>query len=440
MSECNKHTYILELQNVLHVPKNKNNLLSLGKWERDRQSYNTCDSTLSLLTKERKPVANGVKISNDLYKFTFKHTSRSSHNDYVFSVANPSQSWETWHQHFGHVGYSGIKTLLDNQLIEGLQIDMNSPKLGCIACTEAKLSVAPYGPASGRQTEVGELTHMDLWGKYDMALIHGNQYYLLLIDDATWYITIEFLKTKDQVVQRIKNYMTYLKAWSRTSCAIHADRGTEFINENLRNWCQSQGIELQVTAPYSPSQNGVVEQMNRTLVELVCAMLTAAELPKFLWEPAVTHVAYLRNMLYTKPRANTMPYQLWHRRKPNVSHLQEFSAPVWVLLQGQKVQRKMLPKSQRRAYVRYDKRSKSIKYYNAAMRNVLTLRNFCFLPWIEPSPPEEIGIEPNAPLEGENSPLYKGEQDKGICSTAPETSPDNTRKQKIQESIDPREP
>ena len=204
---------------------------------------------------------------------------------------------------------------------------------------------------------------MDLWGKYDVASIHSNQYYLLLIDDAVQYITVEFLKTKDQAVQRIKNYMTYLKVQSRTPCAIHADCGTEFMNENLQNWCQSQGIELQVTAPYSPSQNGVAEQMNHTLVKLMCTMLMAAELPRFLWEPAVTHAAYLRNMLYTTPRANMMPYQLWHSRKLNVSHLQEFGAPVWVLLQGQKVQRKMLPKSQRRAYVRYNEVLQSTLFF-----------------------------------------------------------------------------
>ena len=100
---------------------------------------------------------------------------------------------------------------------------------------------------------------MDLWGKYDMASIHGNQYYLLMIDDTMWYITIEFLKTKDQAAQKIMNYMTYLKTQGRSPCAICADRGTEFINQSLKDWCQSQGIELQVTALYSPSQNGVAE-------------------------------------------------------------------------------------------------------------------------------------------------------------------------------------
>jgi len=100
----------------------------------------------------------------------------------------------------------------------------------------------------------------------------------------------------------------------------------------------------------------------------------------------------------------------------------------------------MLPKSQRRAYISYDEGSKSIKYYNAAMRNVLTLRNYRFLSWAEPSPLEEIGINPNAPLQGEQDPPCEGEQDDSTCSTDLENSPDNPKKQKAQASIDPREP
>jgi len=48
------------------------------------------------------------------------------------------------------------------------------------------------------------------------------------------------------------------------------------------------------------------------LVELACAMLTVAELLEFLWEPAVMHAAYLRNLLHMKPRAKVTPYQLWN--------------------------------------------------------------------------------------------------------------------------------
>jgi len=181
--------------------------------------------------------------------------------------------------------------------------------------------------------------------------------------------------------------------------------------------------------------------MNRTLVELACAMITALELPEFLWEAAVAHVAYLRNMSYTKPRAKEMPYQIWHGRKPNVLHLREFGAPVWVLLQGQRIQRKMLPKSQRRAYVGYDEGSKSVKYYNVATRNILISRNFHFLFPTETIPPEEIAIEQDdAPLEGEHGPPCEGERENGTHRTAQEKGAENPRKRKAEATIDTREP
>ena len=52
----------------------------------------------------------------------------------------------------------------------------------------------------------GQLTHMDFWGKYNVVSINGHQYYILLIDDSTRYITIHFLKWKDEAVRMVKEY------------------------------------------------------------------------------------------------------------------------------------------------------------------------------------------------------------------------------------------
>ena len=89
--------------------------------------------------------------------------------------------------------------------------------------------------------------------------------------------------------------MTHLQTQGRNLRGIQIDRGTEFMNNKLKEWCNEHGIEIRLTAPYSPSQNGIVERMNRTLVKLSCAMITANKLTKFLWEYAVLHAAYIRN-------------------------------------------------------------------------------------------------------------------------------------------------
>ena len=145
--------------------------------------------------------------------------------------------------------------------------------------------------------------------------------------------------------------------------------------------------------------------MNQTLKELARAMRLATNLPVFLWEQAIAHAAYIRNRAYSLAVKTATPYERWHGHKPDVSHLREFSAPVWILLQGQKVQPKMEAKSKRRALIRYEDGSKSVKFYNAETRSVLTLRNYRFLEPLDPSKAisEELLIAPdNVAREGES--------------------------------------
>jgi hypothetical protein len=133
-------------------------------------------------------------------------------------------------------------------------------------------------------------------------------------------------------------------------------------------------------------------------------MIIGRKVPVFLWEYAVAHAMYLRDRAYHKSLEKT-PYELWNKNKPNISHLREFGAPVWVLLQGQKKPPKLQPRSKKYIYIGCEDGLKSIKYYNPETRNVLTSRNFQFIdvPSQKP-PPEDITIFPFDPMcEGENS-------------------------------------
>jgi tyrosine-protein phosphatase YwqE len=275
------------------------------------------------------------------------------------------KTWDMWHCHFAHIGISGLHRLFDKQLVTGFHVDRESTFSDCEAYTEAKQSVIPFNKTADHDAEPGELTHINVWGKYSVSSINGFQYYLLMVDDASRYVTVEFLKLKDQAAQKVKNYFTHLEVQGRTPKAIHIDRGHEFVNDSLLEWLYSKGMEVHMTAPHSPSQNGVAKQMNRTLEELARAMHLAADLPVFLWEQAIAHVAYVQNRAYSSAVKTTTPYKHWHGHKLDISHLREFSAPVWILLQGQKVQPKMEAKSKRRALVRYEDGSKSVKFYNA---------------------------------------------------------------------------
>ncbi len=168
-----------------------------------------------------------------------------------------------------------------------------------MAYTEAKQSVIPFNKKGEHDTKPGDLTHVDVWGKYDVVLIKKFQYYLLFVDDTSQYVIVEFLKSKDQAAQKVKNYFTHLETQGKMPKAMHIDRGHKFINDSLLEWLYLKGMKAHMTTPHSPSQNGVAERMNRTLENLARAMCFGADLPVFLWEQAVTHVAYIHNCAYS---------------------------------------------------------------------------------------------------------------------------------------------
>ena len=86
---------------------------------------------------------------------------------------------------------------------------------------------------------------------------------------------LSFLKRKGEAMQAVQNYFTHLTTHGKTPRAMHTGRGTEFGNDALQTWCKEKGIDNQLMAPYSPSQNGIAERANQTLVELAQAMIMA---------------------------------------------------------------------------------------------------------------------------------------------------------------------
>jgi hypothetical protein len=252
----------------------------------------------------------------------------------------------------------------------------------------------PFPPKATRTTNTGELIHMDLWGKYQIKSIHGNQYYILFIDDYSRYITVNYLKSKTEATQKVQDYLTHISARNRNPLAIRMDRGMEFINKPMKNWCSRHSIEIQMTAPYSPSQNGVAEQMNQTMVELARAMITTWELPEFLWKPATAHAAYLRNRSFSSSVPDATPYERWHGEKPDVSHIRELGSKVVILDDGPHKPRKMLPKASDRMLVGLDNGARAVKYYNKDTRKILTSRSYRLVNTGNTLPPEDQTNDP----------------------------------------------
>ena len=81
---------------------------------------------------------------------------------------------------------------------------------------------------------------------------------------------------------------------------MRSDRGGEFLSNEFKAFCAENGIQRQLTAPYTPQQNGVLERKNRTIVEMARSLLKGKELPNYFWAEAVATSVYLLNLSPTK--------------------------------------------------------------------------------------------------------------------------------------------
>ncbi len=59
----------------------------------------------------------------------------------------------------------------------------------------------------------------------------------------------------------------------RTVKVLHTDCGREYLSEQFKQLCQDKGIVRQLTIPRTPQQNGVIEQRNRILLEMIRSMM-----------------------------------------------------------------------------------------------------------------------------------------------------------------------
>ena len=114
------------------------------------------------------------------------------------------------------------------------------------------------------------------------------------------------------------------KLLGRSLKTLRIDNGGEFTSKEFKEYLRKEGIKHELTIPKCPEQNGVVERLNRTLMEMVHSMLADSELPKSFWAKALSTAVYLCNRSPTKAVEGKTPYEAIHGEKPKVGHLRVF--------------------------------------------------------------------------------------------------------------------
>ncbi|KAL0553832.1 hypothetical protein IC582_007736 [Cucumis melo] len=290
----------LSLSNVLYVPSLRRNLVSGNLLNRARLKI-VLEGDKVVLTKNGEFVGKGY-LSNGLFVLnTISMNVNASSSTYVIEFVN------LWHGRLGHVNFASIRKLKDLRLIN----TSDSHETGkCPICVESKFHKKPFKPVESRTTDLLELIHSDLADFKTTTSRGGKNYYVSFVDDYSRFTKIYLIKIKDEAGSMFLKF----KAESENQLGkkikrLRSDRGGEYSDKTLKDFCESNGVTHEFTAPYLPQQNGIAERKNRTLKEMMNVMLLSSGLSDNMWGEAVLSACFVLNRIPHKSLDKT-PYEL----------------------------------------------------------------------------------------------------------------------------------
>jgi hypothetical protein len=130
-------------------------------------------------------------------------------------------------------------------------------------------------------------------------------------------------KTKDETFDALKAYVAQAEVVTGEQVNfLRTDGGGEYNSTELNAYLVERGIHHEKTNADTPPENGVAEQINRTIEEMACCLLHNAGLPDSFWGYAVLHCGHILNLLPSRRiHEKTTPHELFTGKKPSLAHL-----------------------------------------------------------------------------------------------------------------------
>ncbi|GJV75037.1 zinc finger, CCHC-type containing protein [Tanacetum coccineum] len=360
------------ISHVYYIPDLKSNLLSLGQFTEIGCKVVMEDDELRLYDMDNQIFMKVTRQKNRLYKANLRIGTP------VCLLANLKEDTWLWHARLGHLNFESLKSMAQRDLVHGIPAIKHTTQI-CDVCLIGKHSRAPFPKkAKARSTSPLDLVYGDLCGPITPPTPSGKKYIFLLVDDYSRYMWAYFLSTKDQAFDTFKEFKKSTENELRTTLKmLRTDRGGEFTSNEFTQYCKENGIARQLTAPYSPQQNGVVERRNRTIMSTTRCMMKATNMPQNFWAEAVRHAIYILNSVPTKALEDITPYEAIKQRKPNLENLRIFGCIAYAKVPSQHLT-KLDDRSIKMVYLGNEQGSKAYRLFDPTTQRVCVSRDVKF--------------------------------------------------------------
>jgi hypothetical protein len=208
--------------------------------------------------------------------------------------------------------------------------------------------------------------------------ICGYVYYVSFIDDYSRKTWIYFLKSKDEVFSKFKEFKALIEnLFERKIKILRSDNGGEYTSKEFVNFYKYVGIKRELTTPYNPQQNSVAERKKRTIIEVVKTIIHDQDIPMYLWAEEAMETVYVKNQLSHSALGLKSLKEMLTRNKPKVSHLKIFGCPIFIHISKEK-RNKLEPSGKKGIFVGYCEVSKAFRIYIPGQRHIEINRDMTF--------------------------------------------------------------
>jgi len=206
----------------------------------------------------------------------------------------------------------------------------------------------------------------------------NKRYFVTFIDDYNRKTWVYLLAEKSEAIEKFKLFKTRVdKETSLSIQALRTDHGGEYSSAEFVNLCEIGGIQRQLTAAYTPQQNGVAERKNRTIMNMVRSLLSNKKMPKTFWPEAVNWSVHSLNRSPTLAVKNIIPEKAWSSLKPTVDHFRIFGCVACIHVPDTK-RRKLYPKGEKCILLGVSEESKAYRLYNSTTKKIHISKDVVF--------------------------------------------------------------
>ncbi|MBW0502682.1 hypothetical protein O181_042397 [Austropuccinia psidii MF-1] len=243
---------------------------------------------------------------------------------------------QPWHDQLGHMNNARITKLFNSQ----------KGKKTCDICLKGKITTLPSSSKFVPATSILENIHLDLCGPISTPTVSGYQYFMIIIEQFSKFISVKLLKHKNKTLTHFKEFKNAAKNFhSKKIKRIITDGGGEFKNNSFEQSFSKSGIKHCLSPAYTPQHNAMA--------------------------------AFLCNLILKKDN-NTRPFKNWYHQKPPLKHLKPFGCKAQIRIPPQLCTQKFAPVSWEGVLLGYERNGSSYRILRSWEQAVVISRHVVF--------------------------------------------------------------